>query len=79
MRKVLDFKTYSSLRSMSLNDMNRWVMSVYESAYRDGYAEASKGQVVIDEDSLYELLLSISGVGPKTAGKVIRALKERQI
>ena len=78
MRKVIDFQTYSHLRKMSFNDMSRWVMSIYKSAYQDGYAESVKEQVVLDEPELYNTLLSIPGIGPKTADKIINVLKEKQ-
>lgn len=81
MRKVADFNTYRSLRSMSYNQFNRWIQSVYATAYQDGYDEGGKEfgytPLVLDEDSLYELLVSVPGVGNKTANKIVDRFLER--
>ena len=81
MRKVADFSTYRSLRSMSYNQFNRWIQSVYATAYQDGYDEGGKEfgdtPLVLDEDSLYELLVSVPGVGNKMANKIVDRFLER--
>ena len=81
MRKVADFSTYKSLRSMSYNQFNRWVQSVYATAYQDGYDEGGKEfgntPLVLDEDSLYELLISVPGIGDKMANKIVDRFLER--
>ena len=81
MRKVADFSTYQSLRSMSYNQFNRWVRSVYTTAYQDGYDDGGKEfgdtPLVLDEDSLYELLISVPGIGDKMANKIVDRFLER--
>lgn len=81
MRKAADFSTYQSLQSMSYNQFNRWVRSVYATAYQDGYDEGSKEfgdtPLVLDEDSLYGLLVSVPGVGNKMANKIVDRFLER--
>lgn len=81
MRKVADFRTYKSLRSMSFNQFNRWVRSLYATAYQDGYDDGGKEfgdtPLVLDEDSLYELLISVPGVGNKIANKIVDRYLER--
>lgn len=81
MRKVADFKTFKTLKNMSFNDFNRWVISVYQSGYKDGADEEAEkygdNPTVFDEDTLYEFLLTVPGVGEKTASRIVNTMIER--
>lgn len=80
MKKVADFSTYKHLQKMSFADFNRWVISVYKSGYADGADTESekygKNPLVLDEDSLYDILVSVPGVGNKLANKIIDRMVE---
>lgn len=80
MKKVADFSTYKHLQKMSFADFNRWVISVYKSGYADGADTESKkygeNPLVLDEDSLYDILISVPGVGNKLANKIIDRMVE---
>lgn len=75
MKKVADFNTYKHLQKMSFADFNRWVISVYKSGYVDGADEESnkygENPIVLDEDSLYDILITVPGIGEKLANKIV--------
>lgn len=74
-RKPADFSTYKSVLKMSFNQFNRWVASLYGSGYQDGYDEGGKefgdNPLILDEDSLYDLLLTVPGVGERIANRIV--------
>lgn len=72
MKKAVDFSTYKHLQKMSFNDMNRWVTSIYKSGYADGYSEFGDNPLVLDEDSLHDLLVSVPGIGNTLANKIVQ-------
>lgn len=80
MKKVADFSTYKHLQKMSFADFNRWVVSVYKSGYADGADTESEkygeSPLVLDEDSLYDILVSVPGVGNKLANKIVDRMVE---
>lgn len=80
MRKVADFNTYKHLQKMSFADFNRWVISVYKSGYVDGVDEESekygKNPLILNEDSLYDILITVPGIGEKLADKIIERMVE---
>ena len=85
MKKPADFNTYKSLRRMSFNDFNRWIRVFYESAYNDGVEDAMKREslivtdaleVAIEDDDLFDLLMSIKGIGEKKATEIMSKMKE---
>jgi DNA uptake protein ComE-like DNA-binding protein len=80
MRKVADFSTYKHLQKMSFADFNRWVISVYKSGYADGADEESKkyedNSLTLNEDSLYDILITVPGIGEKLANKIIERMVE---
>ena len=80
MRKVADFNTYKHLQKMSFADFNRWVISVYKSGYVDGADEESdkygKNPLILNEDSLYDILITVPGIGEKLADKIIERMVE---
>jgi len=75
MKKVADFNTYKRLQKMSFADFSRWVISVYKSGYVDGADEESSkygdNPIVLDEDSLYDILITVPGIGEKLANKIV--------
>lgn len=88
MKKGMTFPQYKqltkSLSHLSFNDFNRWVNSIYKSGMEDGLEQAvkqyetiSKG-LILNEDSLYDLLIAVPGVGEKLADKIIDAFVEAQ-
>lgn len=81
MVKVADFKTYTLLRSMSFNQFNRWVESVYATAYADGYSkgteELGENPVILGEDEFFNLLLTVPGIGNKKAAMIVQTILER--
>lgn len=80
MRKVADFNTYKHLQKMSFADFNRWVISVYKSGHADGVDEESekygKDPLILNEDSLYDILITVPGIGEKLADKIIERMVE---
>lgn len=80
MKKVADFSTYKHLQKMSFADFNRWVISVYQSGYADGADKESEkygdNSLVLDEDSLYDILITVPGIGEKLANKIIDRMVE---
>lgn len=72
MLKVMDFATYKKLHKLSLNDTNRWIKSVYASAYDEGQKDMMSECVAsLTEDMLLDILLSVKGIGEKRARQVI--------
>ncbi len=87
MIKPLDFNTFKRLKKMSFNDMNRWLKSFYETAHQNGVDEAVENGVVVPEppehctvaianDDLYDLLLSIKGIGETRANEIMDKMEE---
>ena len=92
MKKALDFNTYKHLRKMSFNDMNRWIRKFWDTAYQTGIDEAVENGVVevteqepkipenlttmISNDDLFDLLVSIKGIGEKRANEIMDKMEE---
>lgn len=80
MKKVADFSTYKHLQKMSFADFNRWVISVYKSGYADRADEESEkygdNPLILDEYSLYSILITVPGIGEKLANKIIERMVE---
>lgn len=58
---------------MSLNELNRWALSLYASGMQDGIEESEKDLVAeISDEKLLEILLSVKGIGPKRADEVMK-------
>ena len=76
--KPITFQIYKQLQKMSLNELNRWALSLYQSGMQDGIDLTNEDIVAeISEDALREVLLSVKGIGPKRADEVIeKILKE---
>lgn len=53
---------------MSLNDLNRWIASVYTSAVQEGINMTNNDVVAeLTEDRLYEIIKSVKGIGETRA------------
>lgn len=76
--KPANFSTLKLVQKMSLNQFNRWVMSVYQSGFADGLKEGEKELddciAEMTDDRLMEILLSINGVGEKRAKQIYDAI-----
>lgn len=76
--KPITFQNFKQLKKMTLNEINRWALSLYQSGMQDGIDLTNEDIVAeISEDTLREILLSVKGIGPKRADEVIeKILKE---
>ena len=79
-------RDFCKVKKLGLSQFIRWVASIYQSGYDDGwngamdsYKETNGGIAidesveaeVIDSDLLMEILLSVKGIGKKRAQEVI--------
>ena len=75
MKKVADFGVYKSLKNMSFNDFNRWIIAYYQAAFEDGkeagieetekrYREEAE---VYTFEELRDLLTTVRGISPRIA------------
>ena len=88
MKKPADFGIYKKLRKMSFNEFNRWITEFYAAAYQDG-AEAVVTDsdplddpdlvAAIEQERLYEVLLSVPGIGEKLADRILKAILQEGI
>lgn len=76
---------------MTKNEFTRWVETIADEMYKDGYKEAMKDVpdgcivlnqeevVVIDwnDEEFYDMLLSVKGVGKVLADKIMDKIYER--
>lgn len=76
MIKPLNFGNFQAMKRYSYNQMNAWAVSVYQSGYEDGQ-ESMPRILEFDKDSMEEFLLSIDGIGEKTAEKIVKAFVEK--
>jgi len=83
MHKAVDFSTYKKIKKLTLNEMNRWVESVYRDGFEAGYSVTQKdlyNQMTIEpsdlvsaytDERLMEILLSVKGIGKRRAQEVV--------
>lgn len=83
MHKAVDFSTYKKIMKFTLNEMNRWIESVYKAGFDDAYNLTQKdlyNQMTIEpkdlvsaytDERLFEILLSVKGIGRKRAQAVV--------
>lgn len=76
MIKPLNFGNFQAMKRYSYNQMNAWAVSVYQSGYEDG-RESMPRILEFDKDSMEEFLLSVDGVGKKTAEKIVQAFIDK--
>lgn len=75
MGKLISFKNLKELQKLPLNSFNRWVENIYESGKQDGINFVSQETVAeVGENELYNILLSVKGIGPARAMQVMRKL-----
>lgn len=75
MGKLISFKNLKELQKLPLNSFNRWVESIYESGKQDGIDFVSQETVAeVGENELYNILLSVKGIGPTRAMQVMRKI-----
>lgn len=81
----MPFSQYKACQKMSKNEFGRWLEVFWREAEKQGYQRACEevpdGSIIIDpegsivvqwsEDQFRAMLLSVSGVGPKLADKII--------
>lgn len=73
--KPASFSDMKKVQKMTLNQFNRWVECVYKSGMQDGLDTVYEDTVAeVAEDDLYEILLSVKGIGPKRADDVMRKI-----
>lgn len=75
--KPITFAQLKQIQKMSLNDFNRWLTAlcttVYQDGLREGESEFDDG-VMLTDDRLMEILLSVKGIGKNRAEQVISIL-----
>ena len=76
MIKPLNFGNFQAMKRYSYNQMNAWAVSVYQSGYEDGQ-ESMPRILEFNKDSMEEFLLSIDGIGEKTAEKIVKAFVDK--
>ena len=75
MGKLISFKNLQEPQKLPLNSFNRWVENIYESGKQDGINFVSQETVAeVREDELYNILLSVKGIGPARAMQVMRQI-----
>lgn len=75
MMKPITFQNLKQIKKMSLNEFNRWALSLYASGMQDGIEESEKDLVAeISDEKLLEILLSVKGIGPKRADEVMKKI-----
>ena len=76
--KPVNFSDFKKIQKFSLNEFNRWMMTLYETAFEDGLREGESEFddciATISEDRLLEILLSVKGIGVKRAEKIIATI-----
>ena len=80
---------HKRLQKMSRSQFISWACSFYDSAHHDGFTEAEQQYTrsginvsadiadeveVYDADNLYDTLLSIRGIGPTLAARIMDAI-----
>lgn len=86
----MPFNQYKQCQKMTKNEFTRWVETIADETYKDGYREAMKDVpdgcivlnpeevVVIDwnDEEFYDMLLSVKGVGKALADKIMDKIYE---
>ena len=77
-RKIASFADFKRIHKMTLNDFNLWMQAFYQSAYEDGLhdgeAEFEDCVAAVYEDQLFDVLLSIKGIGENRAKQIVDAI-----
>ncbi len=72
--KPASFSDFKRVQKLSLNDFNRWMTALYQTAFeaglREGESELDEA-VILDEAKLLQIILSVKGVGQKRAELIV--------
>lgn len=85
------YNQYKACQKMSKNEFSRWITTVADEMWQEGYRKACEdvpeGSIVLnpednivvnwDYDEFYNMLTSIKGIGPKLAEQIIDKMYEK--
>lgn len=75
MKKLASLKTFENVKKMSLNDFNRWCITIYNSGYENGQDDLSEEVIAeIPEDILYDRILSVDGITAAQADRIMKLI-----
>lgn len=74
MLKPLNFSQFKQLKKVSLNDMNRWVMSIYQSGYDEGLASKEEQIIELSDDELFQRIMSVPGMTEDLACEIVSVI-----
>lgn len=78
-KNLLNRKTYKAIKKYDRQQMEDFFKTIYEEGFKDGFKEGAKAAPAIDlKIELVRLLENVKGIGPKTKGKILSTLKERE-
>lgn len=72
--KPASFSDFKRVQKLSLNDFNRWMTVLYQTAFEAGLHEGESElneAIILDEDRLLQIILSVKGVGQKRAELIV--------
>lgn len=73
--KPASFADMKKVQKFTLNQFNRWVESIYKSGMMDELARVNDETVAeVTEDDLYDILLSVKGIGEKRAAEIMKKI-----
>ena len=71
MKFILDRQTFSKLKRCGYGEMSAFLNQLYIQAFRDGQDEG------LTRREVYETIVGLKGLGPRTANKILDALDVR--
>lgn len=77
-RKAMSFSSYKKVRKMSYQEMCRWIELVTVKAAKQGTETMTKTHWCLNRDLLRDFLITVPGVGPKIADKIIAGLETEE-
>lgn len=76
-KKPIDFATFKRIQKMSLNEFNAWIIRFGNTLFQDGMnAVVNECEAILTEDRLFEIILSVKGVGEKRANEIVDKILE---
>ena len=73
--KPVSFSAFKKIQHFSLNEFNRWTEVIYKSGFQDGIDAVEEETVAeLHENDLYDILLSVRGIGAKRASEVMKKI-----
>lgn len=79
--KPASFSDFKRVQKLSLNDFNRWMTTLYQTAFETGLREGESEldeAVILDEDKLLQIILSVKGVGQKRAELIVDKILSKE-